>query len=98
MLRHKGQVALVAAVMMMGAAAPASAREVVRYRVLRPGLWELWKVGARGKLYPDGGGTTSLDYIPLTVVYGHREGDLSLVPEHVCCPLLATLAVTTFNS
>ncbi len=55
-------------------------REVVRYRVLRPGSWELFKVGPRKKLIPDGNGVTSLSYIPLSVVYSNQVAPLVSSP------------------
>lgn len=52
-------------------------KQVTRYRVLRPGSWELYKEVDDGKgklaIIPDGNGETSLSYIPVRAVYGGRQ-------------------------
>ena len=59
-------------------------KEVERYRVLRPGSYQLWKKvkGKDGKetLVPDGEGPTSLYEIPLAVIYSNRTGFLQSKP------------------
>ncbi len=58
-------------------------REVRRYRVLRPGRWELHKEvkTENGTDYVlDGQGETSLAEIPVAVVYGRKTGWLSSRP------------------
>lgn len=59
-------------------------KEVERYRVLRPGSYQLWKKvkGKDGKetLVPDGEGPTSLNEIPLAVIYSNRTGFLQSKP------------------
>jgi uncharacterized protein DUF4055 len=62
-------------------------KEVVRYRVLRPGSWELYREikGQNNEieavLDPDNpGGPTSLSEIPVAIVYGRKEGILKSRP------------------
>lgn len=75
--------------------------EVVRYRVLRPGSWQLWREikSGNGELTvipdPDSpGGTTSLSDVPVSVVYGRKTGVLISKP-----PLLdlAVLNLAHYN-
>lgn len=62
----------------IGAVGEFSEREVTRYRVLRPGSWELWEeVEEQGRCFYQqiDGGPTSLSFIPLVCLYGGlREG------------------------
>lgn len=56
---------------------------VTRYRVLRPGYWEIWrevKDGAETKTILESQGLTSLAEIPVTVVYGQKTGFLESRP------------------
>jgi uncharacterized protein DUF4055 len=58
-------------------------REVVRYRVLRPGEWYLFKeVKGQGETeyVPDGNGSTGLTEIPVAVVYSRKKGLLRSQP------------------
>lgn len=52
-------------------------KEVTRYRVLRPGSWQIWreiKEGANTVTVIENEGVTSLNEIPLAVVYSAKEG------------------------
>jgi len=62
-------------------------QKVTRYRVLRPGSWELYKEVKGENLQlsiipdPDNpGGSTSLDEIPVAIVYSRRSGILESQP------------------
>lgn len=61
--------------------------EVIRYRVLTPGRWQLFRVVKDGKgdmsIVPDPDnpeGETSLDYIPVSVCYTRKTGILQSIP------------------
>jgi hypothetical protein len=57
--------------------------EVTRYRVLRPGQWEIWrkiKDGLQTKTVLESNGTTSLNEIPVAVVYSKKYGFLQSRP------------------
>lgn len=58
--------------------------EVCRYRVLRPGSWELYrevKAGYGSKEYQlEASGVTSLPYIPISPVYSRKTGFLTSRP------------------
>src|SRR5262245_10633704 len=53
-------------------------KEVIRYRVLKPGSWELYRQEKTidGQIRPvfEDGGRTSLEEIPLAVVYSRKTG------------------------
>lgn len=71
---------------------------VRRYRVLRPGSWELYRINvaaagtaaaaATAKLTREDGGTTGLDYIPVVAAYGDRRGILTSRPPLVDLAIL----------
>lgn len=71
-------------------------KEVVRYRVLRPGEWELWREvkpatavsGATGEFILEDAGFTSLDEIPLAVIYSRKTGYLTSRPPLLDLALL----------
>lgn len=56
--------------------------EVVRVRVLEPGMWEVWAPNEKGdEWHIESEGTTSLDYIPLVTFYaGKRSGLMECKP------------------
>ncbi len=61
-------------------------QKVERYRVLRPGSWELYKkvkVNGKDAIIPDPdapGGTTSLSEIPVSICYARKTGILESKP------------------
>jgi len=63
-------------------------QQIVRYRVLRPGAWDLYRLttDARGEqqVISEGSGTTGLTEIPVTAIYGRKLAELHSAP-----PLLA---------
>lgn len=72
-------------------------RMVYRYRVLRPGSWELYRKVEEGGTYQlvfEGGGLTSLSEIPLSVCYGRYVAPMESKP-----PLLdlAVVNIAHFN-
>lgn len=57
--------------------------EVTRYRVLRPGTWEIWrevKDGTDSHTIVESSGVTSLKKIPVAVVYGKKTSFLESRP------------------
>ena len=69
-------------------------KEVVRYRVLKPGSWELYreiKDGKETKIFFEDGGETSLKEIPVAIIYSRKHGILKSQP-----PLL-DLAMTNIS-
>lgn len=68
--------------------------EVTRYRVLRPGSWELFRADGRRAPQYESGGETGLDYIPVYPVYGEECGAYNSEP-----PLLelALMCVQLYN-
>lgn len=54
-------------------------KEVERYRVLRPGSWQLFKKEKEVFILEDEG-ETSLKTIPISVVYGQKDGELLSTP------------------
>jgi len=58
-------------------------KDVKRYRVLRPGYWELWEevdVDTKKEYVLVGEGESSLSKIPIAVVYGRKTGMLTSKP------------------
>lgn len=60
-------------------------KKVTRYRVLRPGSWELWREEKNQSATPatvvfEAGGVTSLDEIPVAVAYSRKRGILCSQP------------------
>lgn len=63
--------------------------EVKRYRVLRPGSWELYRKIKTDKgvdtLVLENAGVTSLSEIPVSVCYGHKKAPLVSCPPLLDC-------------
>ncbi len=58
-------------------------KKVERYRVLRPGSWQLYREtesGGKKEYLLEAEGPTSLPYIPATVIYARRTGFLTSKP------------------
>jgi hypothetical protein len=67
-------------------------KEVVRYRVLRPGSFQIFREvkdeGGKLTYVLDSEGLTSLSEIPVAVVYGHKTGFLTSAPPLLDLALL----------
>jgi len=66
--------------------------KVIRYRVLRPGKWELYReissAGAKREIKFEKGGPTSLAEIPVAIVYSRKTGWLTSQPPLLDLALL----------
>src|SRR5262245_19345084 len=73
--------------------------EVTRYRVLRPGSWELWReiTEPKKEIIFEDGGLTSLDEIPLAIVYSRKTGWLTSQPPLLDLALLNIAHYQKYN-
>ena len=71
-------------------------KEVIKYRVLSPGVWSLWRevkatssvTGYTGEYILESSGFTSLSEIPLAVIYSRKTGYLTSQPPLLDLALL----------